>query len=66
MIDIYEAIKQRENQLTILQTQISTLQEEIKALRVAARILEGGNASSAGEVTASASSSGAEKTRVWP
>ena len=66
MIDIHEAIKEREKQVTILQTQISTLHGEIKALRLAARILEGGNANAAEEVTANANSSGAEKTRVWP
>lgn len=66
MIDIYDAIRDRENQVPILQKQISTLQEEIKALRIAVRILEGRNANASQEVAASANSSGAEKARVWP
>ena len=65
MIDIYDAIRDRENQVSILHVQISTLQEEIKALRVAARILEGGKADPE-EVAAGANSSGAEKARDWP
>ena len=43
MISIYDAIRERENQVGILQAQISAVQAEIDALRVAARILEGGN-----------------------
>ena len=42
MNNIYDAIKEKENQIAIFQAQISGLQAEIEALRVAARILEGG------------------------
>jgi prefoldin subunit 5 len=71
MNNIYDAIKEKENQIAIFQAQISGLQAEIEALRVAARILEGGSAG----VTEAArpvavqtvSSNGGDKTkRVWP
>src|SRR5262249_37063102 len=48
MTNIYDAIKEKENQIAIFQAQISGLQAEIEALRVAARILEGGT-TNAGE-----------------
>ena len=70
MINIYDAIKERETQANILQAQISTLQAEIEALRVAIRILEGGNTSISQTVPAAimqaAGNSGAEKIGVWP
>ena len=70
MIDIHDAIKERENQVSILHAQISVVQSEIEALRIAARILEGGSLPSSvaipASVQASANSGGAEKTRVWP
>ena len=44
MNNIYDAIKEKENQIAIFQAQISGLNAEIEALRVAARILEGGSA----------------------
>ena len=40
MINIHDAIKARENQITSLQMQISVVQKEIEALRIAVRILE--------------------------
>jgi hypothetical protein len=43
MISIYDAVKERENQIAVFQAQISGLQAEVDALRVAARILEGSN-----------------------
>jgi hypothetical protein len=43
-MNIYDAIKERENQIAAFQAQIGGLQTEIEALRVAARILEAGNA----------------------
>ena len=74
MNNIYDAIKEKENQIAIYQAQISGLQAEIEALRVAARILEGGPG--AAEVprpvavqspVAVAAPNGADKTkRVWP
>jgi len=72
MNNIYDAIKEKENQIAIFQAQISGLQAEIEALRVAARILEGGGAVGATETARpvavqSVSSNGGDKTkRVWP
>jgi hypothetical protein len=43
MISIYDAVKERENQIAVFQAQCSGLQAEVDALRVAARILEGSN-----------------------
>ncbi len=74
MNNIYDAIKDKENQISIFQAQISGLQAEIEALRVAARILEGG--STAGSMAEPARpvavqstatvAAGADKKRVWP
>ena len=74
MNNIYDAIKEKENQIAIFQAQISGLQAEIEALRVAARILEGGGGPSdnarpvAVQPTPAAAGVGAgpEKKRVWP
>jgi len=70
MTNIYDAIKEKENQIAIFQAQISGLQAEIEALRVAARILEGGPAiSDAGRPVAvqTTANGGGDKTkRVWP
>jgi hypothetical protein len=71
MTNIYDAIKEKENQIAIFQAQISGLQAEIEALRVAARILEGGGApqESARPVAVQATvAPGADKSkqRVWP
>ena len=71
MTNIYDAIKEKENQIAIFHAQISGLQAEIEALRVAARILEGGGA---GPVEAArpvavqtTANGGGDKTkRVWP
>lgn len=70
MTNIYDAIKEKENQIAIFQAQISGLQAEIEALRVAARILEGGAGSGDAArpqpvqpVTVGADKS---KQRVWP
>ena len=43
MNSISDVIKEKENQVAIFQAQISGLQAEIEALRVAARIIEGGS-----------------------
>ena len=40
MINIHDALKARENQISSLQMQISVVQKEIEALRIAVRILE--------------------------
>lgn len=72
MTNIYDAIKEKENQIAIFQAQISGLQAEIEALRVAARILEGsggGSAEPARPVPVQpAVAAGADKSkqRVWP
>ncbi len=70
MTNIYDAIKEKENQIAIFQAQISGLQAEIEALRVAARILEGGPAiADAGRPVAvqTTANGGGDKTkRVWP
>lgn len=69
MTNIYDAIKEKENQIAIFQAQISGLQAEIEALRVAARILEGGSvgpSENARPVAVAAPNGGAEKKRVWP
>jgi len=71
MNNIYDAIKEKENQIAIFQAQISGLQAEIEALRVAARILEGGTVGSSEAarpvaVQSSGNAAGAEKKRVWP
>ncbi len=72
MTNIYDAIKEKENQIAIFQAQISGLQAEIDALRVAVRILEGGAGAGMSEaarpvaVPSAANSASAEKKRVWP
>jgi len=69
MTNLYDAIKEKENQIAIFQAQISGLQAEIEALRVAARILEGGSVGpESGRPVAvpSVANGGAEKKRVWP
>jgi hypothetical protein len=75
MNNIYDAIKEKENQISIFQAQISGLQAEIEALRVAARILEGGTTTMAPPAEAARPvavqstatvASGTDKKRVWP
>ena len=43
MNSIYDAIRERENQIAAFQAQISEIQIEMEALRVALRILEEGS-----------------------
>jgi len=69
MTNIYDAIKEKENQIAIFQAQISGLQAEIEALRVAARILEGGGQPEAARpvaVQTAAAGGDKNKQRVWP
>jgi hypothetical protein len=71
MTNLYDAIKEKENQIAIFQAQISGLQAEIEALRVAARILEGGGsvpeaARPVAVQTAVAAGGDKNKQRVWP
>jgi hypothetical protein len=69
MTNIYDAIKEKENQIAIFQAQISGLQAEIEALRVAARIMEGGNGLETPRpvaVQAPAAAGGDKNKRGWP
>jgi len=70
MNNIYDAIKEKENQIAIYQAQISGLQAEIEALRVAARILEGGGTvpeTARPVAVQTTAANGADKSkRVWP
>jgi hypothetical protein len=70
MTSIYDAIKEKENQITIFQAQISGLQAEIEALRIAARILEGGNGAETARPVAVetpvAAGGGKNNKKVWP
>jgi hypothetical protein len=69
MTNIYDAIKEKENQIAIFQTQISGLQAEIEALRVAARILEGGSGAETARpvaVQTPVAAGGDKNKRVWP
>jgi hypothetical protein len=69
MANIYDAIKEKENQIDIFQTQISDLQAEIEALRVAARIIEGGSGVEAARpvsVQMPVAGGGDKKKRLWP
>ena len=69
MINLYDAIKEKENQIALFHAQISGLQAEIEALRVAARILEGGSGPEMARPVAiqTAVAAGGDKNkRVWP
>ena len=69
MTNIYDAIKEKENQIAIFQAQISGLQAEIEALRVAARILEGGSGAETARPVAMqtpVAAGGDKNKRVWP
>ena len=70
MTNIYDAVKEKENQIAIFQAQISGLQAEIEALRVAARILEGGSVGPSEPArpvpVQTSANGGADKKRVWP
>jgi len=80
MNTIFEAIKERENQIALYQAQISGLQTEIEALRIAARIMENTNngqleaprpvpvqvAQPAQATQPAPTPIGMEKKRVWP
>jgi hypothetical protein len=69
MADIYGAIKEKENQITVFQARIAGLQAEIEALRVAARILEGGSEAETTRpvaVQTPVAVGGDKNKRVWP
>jgi hypothetical protein len=69
MTNLYDAIKEKENQIAIFQAQISGLQAEIEALRVAARILEGGGGVEMARpvaVQTPVAAGGDKNKKVWP
>ena len=68
MTNLYDAIKEKENQIALFQAQMSGLQAESEALRVAARILEGGSGPEmARPVAVQTVAAGGDKNRkVWP
>ena len=70
MTNIYDPMKEKGKQIAIFQAQISGLQAELEALRVAARILNGGGgiAKTARPVPVPATVAAADqsKQRVWP
>jgi hypothetical protein len=69
MANIYDAIKEKENQITILQARIAGLQAEIEALRVAARILEGGSETETARpaaVQTPVAAAGDKNKSMWP
>ena len=69
MTNIYDAIKDKENQIAIFQAQLSGLQAEIEALRVASRILEGGSGLETARpvaVQTPVAAGGDKRKRFWP
>lgn len=69
MTNIYDAIKEKENQIAIFQAQISGLQAEIEALRVAVRIIEGGGGAQTARPIAAQTpiaAGGENNKRFWP
>jgi len=69
MTNIYDAIRERENQIAIFQAQLSGLQAEIEALRVASRILEGGSGVETARpvaVQTPVAANGHKSKRFWP
>jgi len=69
MTNIYDAIREKENQIAIFQAQLSGLQAEIEALRVASRILEGGSGIETARpaaVQTPVAAGGDKGKRFWP
>jgi hypothetical protein len=69
MTNIYDVIKEKENQIAIFQAEISGLQAEVEALRVASRILEGGSGVETARpvaVQTPAAADGDKRKRMWP
>jgi hypothetical protein len=69
MTNIWDTIKEKENQLAIFQGQISSLQAEIEALRLAARIMEGGMGAQTARPAATqmpVAADGDKRKRLWP
>ena len=71
MTNIQDLIKEKENQVSIFQAEISGLQAEVEALRVAARIMAGGLGVETARPVAvqtpvAASGDKNKKKRLWP
>jgi hypothetical protein len=69
MTNVWDTIKEKENQLAIFQAHISGLQAEIEALRVAARIMEGGIGAQTARpvaVQVPVAADGDKRKRMWP
>ena len=69
MASIYDLIKEKENQIAIFQAELSGLQAEIAALRVAARIIEGGIGGETARpvaVQTPVAAGGDKNKRLWP
>jgi hypothetical protein len=69
MKNIWNTIQDRENQVAIFQAQISGLQAEIEALRLAARIMGGGIGVETARpvaVQTPVAADGDKRKRMWP
>jgi hypothetical protein len=69
MTNIWDVIKEKEKQMAIFQAEISGLQAEIEALRVAARIMEGGMGVETPRpvaVQTPVAADGDKRKRMWP
>ena len=70
MTNIQDLIKEKENQVSIFQAEISGLQAEVEALRVAARIMAGGLGVETNRPVAVptpvAAGGDKKKKRLWP
>jgi hypothetical protein len=69
MTNIWDIINEKEKQMAIFQAEITSLKAEIEALRVAARIMEGGIGAEAARpvaVPAPVAADGEKRKRLWP